>query len=144
MLISEVGVRNRADKVFITAFGVLQFIVGLIVLFGLLPTAPALEATLMSSSLYAWALLLVLGTPLLILGRFKSYLRLEAAGCFATATAYLVYCSAIFISNPAGGAVAAMFFSAFVIAYGYRGYVLNKLANRGPRGRWNDADDLFS
>lgn len=144
MLIPEILVRNRIDKVSTTSFGILQFMVGVIILLGFFPTAPSLEATLLSTAVYAWGLLLVLGTPLLILGRFKGYLRLEAAGCFATAMAHSVYISALLINNFESAVAAALFLSAFAISYGYRGYSLNKLANRGPKVGWTDADDILS
>lgn len=125
--------RDQLDFVTFTVFTLVTFVIGTLAMFDIMPLPKSLNQTLQPLAHYAWAFLLMVGSPLALFGRIRGALETEAGGCLAIALAFLTYVFAILGNNLPSGLVVAAVFGALVVKYGYRGYVLASLARKGTR-----------
>lgn len=120
--------RDQIDLATSSVFMVACFIIGVLALFNVIPLPKSLNETLQPVAHFAWATMLVLGSTFSFIGRLRNNLEIEAAGSLALALSFATYVVSITSVNlPSGVAVAAVF-AALVVKYGYRGWVLNKVA----------------
>lgn len=126
--------RDQMDFVTFTVFTLVTFTVGTLAMFGVIPLPKSLNLSLQPVAHYAWAFLLMLGSPLALFGRIRGSLESEAGGCLALALAFLTYVFAIVGNNLPDAIAPAAIFAALVVKYGYRSYVLASLAKGARSG----------
>lgn len=119
----EVQARDKADKIGMIVFAAFLFAIGVMILVttGIVP--PSLD-TLLSQAGNLWALLLVVGAPMLALGRVLNLMMTESAGSFSIALAFGVYAVALGVVSLPAGIVAFLHFVAWAIIFGFRGFAL--------------------
>lgn len=120
--------RDNMEMVTSSVFMIVCFIIGVLALFGIMPLPRSLDDSLQPYAQFSWATMLILGSTLSFVGRLRVSLETEASGGIALALAFMTYVIAIVSNNFSHGLVVAAVFLALAVKYGYKGYVLNKLA----------------
>lgn len=123
--------RDRIDFVTTIVFMVVCFVIGILALFEVTPLPKSLDETFQPWSQFTWSTMLILGSTFSFVGRIQGYLIPEAIGSLALALAFLTYVVAVMSVNFPNGLAVAMIFGTLVVKYGYRGWVLNRLARGG-------------
>lgn len=123
----ELEVRSAYDLVWSVGFSIAQFFAGVLVFFNIY-VSPAIEDALIIPVITLWGVLLLISSPLQVIGRMKSWFQIEATGCVGAALAFGIYGAVILVGSLERGLIALLFFAAITVGYAYKGWMLNKLA----------------
>lgn len=133
----EYRTRDDVDTVGNVLISATFFTVGVLAFFSYHLVPNSVETTFANPAIQAWALLLILSSPMMVFGKMKRLYRVEAMGNFGMAIGFLIYTLAILLTAFPGGIAPALFFFAIAGSMGYKGYKLNSLSREERIRRGN-------
>lgn len=124
----EYRTRDEMERFSSIVMNIIFFVVGLLAFFNYHISPPSIEATLFNPVIHAWGLILMVASPMVVLGRLKSHHRVESLGDLGVGIAFLIYTMSILVSTLPQGLPTALLFLAISFSMLYRGYKMNRLA----------------
>lgn len=123
----EYRTRDKLDKITVVLFSLMLFIIGVVALLNYQFVPPSISESLVDTTIYTWAITLIVSSPMTIFGRLTGRLKIESLGSVGIAVGFGIYAIAILsVSMPQ--AIAVFCFLCTVCAqYAYRAYVINRL-----------------